>query len=91
MKKIAVFILSMIMMTAIVMVCPLAQSNVADLADNSNVLVVYFSCTKTTEGVAKNIQKVLGSELYEIEPLVPYTAADLNYNDPSSRANSGTK
>ena len=87
MKKIAVFILSMIMMTAIVMVCPLAQSNVADLADNSNVLVVYFSCTKTTEGVAKNIQKVLGSELYEIEPLVPYTAADLNYNDPSSRAN----
>ena len=86
-EKKAVFILSMIMMTAIVMVCPLAQSNVADLADNSNVLVLYFSCTKTTEGVAKNIQKVLGSELYEIEPLVPYTAADLNYNDPSSRAN----
>ena len=55
-KKIAVFILSMIMMTAIVMACPLAQSNVANLADNSNVLVVYFSCTKTTEGVAKGIQ-----------------------------------
>jgi len=56
-EKIAVFILSMILMTAIVMACPLAQSNVANLADNSNVLVVYFSCTKTTEGVAKKFKR----------------------------------
>ena len=48
-----------------------------------NTLVVYFSATNTTKGVAQNIVTVLGADttdLFEIVPAVPYTSADLNYN-----------
>ncbi len=44
-----------------------------------NILVVYFSATGTTEAAAKNIAKILGADIFEIEPAVPYTSADLNY------------
>lgn len=43
------------------------------------VLVVYFSTTGTTKTIAGNIAEILGSELYEIVPEVPYTDADLTY------------
>lgn len=51
------------------------------------VLVAYFSATNTTEGVAKKLAGGIDAELYEIIPAVPYTGADLNYNNPDSRAN----
>ena len=49
------------------------------------ILVVYFSATNTTEGVAKKIQTATGSDIYEIVPAVPYTNADLDWHDDSSR------
>ena len=52
----------------------------------SDALVVYFSCTGTTEGVAQRLAKVTGADLYQIVPAVPYTDEDLNYNDRSTRA-----
>ena len=49
-------------------------------------LVVFFSATGTTKGVAEKIASVAEAGLYEIIPTEPYTAKDLNYNDSSSRA-----
>ena len=51
----------------------------------SKVLVAYFSCTGNTEGVAWKIADTLGADAYEILPEQPYTEADLNYGDSSSR------
>lgn len=55
-------------------------------ADHKDVLVVYFSATGTTRGVAEKIAAVTGADLYEIVPAEPYSSADLNYNDTSSRS-----
>lgn len=54
---------------------------------NGRALVVYFSCTNTTKGVAEHIASVTESAMFRIEPEEPYTSADLDYNDSSSRAN----
>ena len=48
--------------------------------------MAYFSATGTTKGVAEKIAAVTGGDLYEIVPAEPYTDADLNYNDRSSRS-----
>ncbi len=50
------------------------------------ILVVYFSATGTTRGVAEKIAALTGGDLAEIVPAQPYTAEDLNYNDRSARA-----
>lgn len=52
---------------------------------NSRVLVAYFSATNTTEKLAEYLSDGLGADLYEILPQVPYTDADLNYGNSSSR------
>lgn len=58
----------------------------AEEVDHSDTLVVYFSCTGTTKGVAEKLAGVTGADLYEIVPAEPYTEEDLNYNDRSTRA-----
>ena len=52
----------------------------------SKVLVAYFSCTGNTAGVAEKIAAATGADLYEIVPAEPYTDADLDYGDSSSRS-----
>ena len=52
----------------------------------SKILVVYFSATNTTEMIATYISEITDSALFEIEPVVPYTSADLNWNNSSSRS-----
>lgn len=54
--------------------------------DNS-ALVVFFSCTNTTKGIADRIVEETGAATWRIEPEVAYTSEDLNYNNSSSRAN----
>lgn len=54
---------------------------------DGRALVVYFSCTNTTKGVAEHIASVTESGMCRIEPEEPYTSADLDYNNSSSRAN----
>jgi hypothetical protein len=54
-------------------------------AEHSDVLVAYFSATGTTKGVAEKIASVTGGDLYQILAAQPYSDADLNYNDSSSR------
>ena len=50
-----------------------------------HIVIVYFSATGTTKGVAEKLQEALHADIYEIVPEEPYTAADLNYNDSKSR------
>ena len=52
----------------------------------NTVLVVYFSATGTTRGAAERIAALTGADLAEIVPAQPYTAADLNYSDRTTRA-----
>ena len=55
-------------------------------SNESRVLVAYFSATNTTKPLAEYIADGLDADLYEIVPETPYTSADLNYNNSSSRA-----
>ncbi|MDO4159068.1 MAG: flavodoxin [Prevotellaceae bacterium] len=60
----------------------------SDSASNAHrYLVVYFSCTNTTKGVAEQIADIVGCDTYRIEPKEAYTSDDLDYNNSSSRAN----
>ena len=47
---------------------------------NGSVLMAYFSCTGTTEGIAEGIADITGASTFRIEAEEPYTAADLDYN-----------
>ncbi len=51
-----------------------------------NKLVAYFSPTGTTAATAKTIADAADAALYEIRPEVPYTAADLNWQDKEARS-----
>ena len=50
-------------------------------------LVVYFSCTNTTKGIADRIAEVTEADAWRIEPEEPYTSEDLDYSNSSCRAN----
>ena len=54
-------------------------------AEESNVLVAYFSATGNTERVANAIAEATGGDLFELTPADPYTDADLDWTDESSR------
>ena len=54
---------------------------------DSNVLVACFSATGNTWQLAEYAADYLNADLFRIEPEEPYTDADLNYNNNSSRAN----
>ena len=49
-------------------------------------LIVYFSATGTTKAAAQKLAKEFNADLYEITPEVPYTAADLDWRDKTSRS-----
>ena len=52
----------------------------------SKALVAYFSAEGTTKAVAGKLAKGIGADLHEIAPKVPYTRADLNWQDRQSRS-----
>ena len=53
---------------------------------NMKTLVVYFSATGTTKAAAQRLAKECNADLYEITPEQPYTSADLNWRDKTSRS-----
>ena len=55
------------------------------LTPHKTVLVVVFSATGTTKGVAEKIAAIEDADLYEIVPAEPYSDADLNWHDSESR------
>ena len=52
----------------------------------SKKLVAYFSASGITEKVAKQIADLAKADIYEIKPKVPYTEADLDWMNKSSRS-----
>ena len=60
--------------------------NSKEQASETRTLVAYFSATGTTKEAAAIVAKVTGADLYEIEPKVAYTSADLDWTDKSSRS-----
>ena len=52
----------------------------------SKTLIAYFSASGETARLAKTLAGVTGGDLFEIKPQTNYTAADLNWNDSSSRS-----
>ena len=51
---------------------------------SGKVLVAYFSATGHTERVAGDIAAAAGGDLFAIVPAQPYSADDLDYNDPDN-------
>ncbi len=49
-------------------------------------LVAYFSASGVTASVARMVAESAGADLFEIEPQVPYTKADLNWMDKKARS-----
>lgn len=52
----------------------------------SRKLVAYFSASGVTAKVAETLAEAIGADIYEIEPEVPYTKADLDWMDKQSRS-----
>lgn len=52
----------------------------------SRKLVAYFSASGVTAKVAETLAEAIGADIYEIEPEVPYTEADLNWTNKQSRS-----
>jgi flavodoxin len=51
-----------------------------------HALVAYFSASGVTAAVAARLSRGVGAELYEIAPETPYSDADLDWRDKTSRS-----
>ena len=52
----------------------------------SKKLVAYFSASGITAKVAETLAEATGADIFEIQPEVPYTKADLNWQDKTARS-----
>ena len=52
----------------------------------SNKLVAYFSASGVTAKVAETLAEAIGADIFEIEPKVSYTEADLNWMNKNARS-----
>ncbi len=52
----------------------------------SKKLVAYFSASSNTARLAKKLAEAAEADLYEIKPAIPYTSADLNWQNKQSRS-----
>lgn len=49
-------------------------------------LVAYFSASGVTEKLAERVADIVGADLFEIEPEIAYTKADLDWMNKKSRS-----
>ena len=81
---------------ALFLALPLCGCSQEPAADNTpkgtapvnppKALVACFSATGTTKGVAERLAAAIGADLYEITPETPYSMADLDWRDKTSRS-----
>lgn len=75
-----------IVMAVCVSLTACAQKKAEGGAASHKVLVAYFSATGTTARAAETVARTTGGDLLAIEPAEAYTAADLDWNDDTSRS-----
>ena len=65
----------------------LMRQEVAESMDtaDSNTLVVYYSASGTTEKIADYIVEAMNADTFVITPVQPYSDADLDWTDQTSR------
>ena len=68
-----------------------SSSSESKPSSGKHVLVAYFSCTGNTKALAETTAKAVDADIFEIVPEQPYTKADLDYNDKSSRSSKETE
>ena len=96
MKRFAAMLMSLLLCVSMSACSAPAQDDDAGTAEPSttentqdtggqNVLVVYYSATGNTESVANDIAAALDADVFELEPVDPYTEEDLNWTDDNSR------
>ena len=92
MKKTLLALVSVL--SALLTLCGCAQkttttptgTGAATMNHTGKALVVCFSATGTTKGVAQRLAAAIGAEFVEIIPAKPYTDADLDWRDKKSRS-----
>ena len=67
--------------------CLMKSEIIGQMNDTNDTLVVYFSRTGNTEKIAEHLIELTDADMYVIEAAVPYTDADIRYQDDSCRAN----
>lgn len=63
------------------------ESESTSSADTGSTLVVYYSATGNTEQVAEYIANATSGDIFELEPVEPYTDDDLDWTVDDSRVN----
>ena len=63
------------------------EASESSSADEAKTLVVYFSASGSTEKVANVIAEETGGNLFELEPVNPYSSEDLDWTADGSRVN----
>ena len=61
------------------------QSNTENM-EKKTTLVAYFSATGTTKAAAEKLAQAVDADLHEIQPVQPYTDADLDWHNQQSRS-----
>lgn len=61
------------------------DSKTGNKAQGGKTLVVYYSASGNTKAVAGYIAAATGADTFELVPVKPYSNADLNWTDNSSR------
>jgi len=82
MKKLLLLAVAMLCMVG----CKQTAKDAADSDEQAKVLVAYFSASGTTHAVAELLAQAANADLFEIQPEVAYTDADLDWRDSLSRS-----
>ncbi len=63
-----------------------AKTGATTMNKTDKAIVVCFSATGTTKGVAQRLATAIGADFFEIVPAEPYTDDDLNWRNKKSRS-----